>query len=400
MAPRYETRDEERRELMPVTSPVLLEILKRLQEHRIAAGLSREALEERMILGPGWIERFETGMSLPTLDMLLEILDQVGGTPDRFFAGLAADGSPGEVERFIYATPDGRDLNISFRYANYDAVYRLANATLEEFEIVVKTLRDGLAALAARTPDAEAVKTQAVARSFLRAMDLWPHANPSDIWWFLVYRAYCDPFNHPASYARLDLSQSWKRTGGWALEEILVQFYGPFLRSHGIRLFIAQREEKLRLLRQLTIAERLEADKVDVLLAGERDGTTRCFGVVHVKASFAERRTDDVPMSRALVNAGYLSPLWTMDCKSMPAANPDNRGELGEPKGAAGDSRSAKRKDIEDDGYFSACFSYNKNTRPTPSSQTARARVIVCDFRSPNDAFSQFVVQHWQTQNC
>lgn len=91
--------------------------------------------------------------------------------------------------------------------------------------MVVKTLRDGLAALANKTPDAEAVKTQAVAKSFLKAMELWPRSNPSDIWWFLVYRAYCNPFNHPASFARLDLSQSWKRTGGWALEEILVQFY-------------------------------------------------------------------------------------------------------------------------------------------------------------------------------
>jgi transcriptional regulator with XRE-family HTH domain len=382
-----------------VTNPVLLEILKRLQVQRTKAGLSQAALEERMILGPGWIDRFETGTSLPTLDMLLAILDQVGGTPDKFFAGLKSDGSPGEVERFIHAIPDGKDLNIRFRYADHDAAYRLSNATLEQFEIVVKTLRDGLAALASRTPDAEAVKTQAVARTFLKAMQLWPHANPSDIWWFLVYRAYCDPFNHPASYARLDLSQSWKRTGGWALEEILVQFYGPFLQKKGIRLFIAQRDEKVRLLQQLTISERLEADKVDVLLTGERKGTSQCFGVVHVKASFAERRTDDVPMSKALVGAGYLSPLWTMDCKSTPSANPDNRGELGETIGNSGDPRSAKRKDIEDDGYFSACFSYNRNTRATPSSQKSKARVIVCDFQSPDDAFSQFVIQNWQKRN-
>jgi len=384
---------------MPVTNPILLEILKRLQAQRTKAGLSQAALEERMILGPGWIDRFETGTSLPTLDMLLAILDQVGGAPDKFFAGLKGDGSPGEVERFIHAIPDGKDLNIRFRYADHDAAYRLSNATLEQFEIVVKTLRDGLAALANRTPDAEAVKTQAVARTFLKAMQLWPHANPSDIWWFLVYRAYCDPFNHPASFARLDLSQSWKRTGGWALEEILVQFYGPFLQKKGIRIFIAQRDEKVRLLQQLTISERLEADKVDVLLTGERKGTSQCFGVVHVKASFAERRTDDVPMSKALVEAGYLSPLWTMDCKSTPSANPDNRGELGETIGNSGDPRSAKRKDIEDDGYFSACFSYNRNTRATPSSQKSKARVIVCDFQSPDDAFSQFVIQNWLKRN-
>lgn len=384
---------------MPVTNPVLLEILKRLRTQREKSGISQSALEEKMILGPGWIERFESGTSLPTLDMLLVILNEVGGTPDKFFAGLAGDGSPGEVERFIHAIPDGKHLNIRFRYAEHDATYRLENAKLDEFELVAKTLRDGLAALANRTPDAEAVKTQAVAKSFLKAVELWPHANPSDLWWFLVYRAYCDPFNHPASFARLDLSQSWKRTGGWALEEILVRFYALFLAKHGIRLFIAQRDEKERLLKQLKISERLEADKVDVLITGEHKGVTHCFGVVHVKASFAERRTDDVPMSKALVDAGYVSPLWTMDCKSTPSAIPENRGELGDTKDANSDPRSAKRKDIEDDGYFSACFSYNRNTKPTPAGQKAKAKVIVCDFRSPDDAFSQFIIQSWQKRS-
>jgi len=384
---------------MPVTNPVLLEILQRLRAQRERTGLSQSALEEKMILGPGWIERFESGTSLPTLDMLLVILHEVGGTPDKFFAGLAGDGSPGEVERFIHAIPTGKHLNIRFRYADHDATYRLENANLDEFELVVKTLRDGLAALASRVPDVEAVKTQAVAKSFLKAAELWPHANPSDLWWFLVYRAYCDPFNHPASFARLDLSQSWKRTGGWALEEILVRFYALFLAKHGIRLFIAQRDEKERLLKQLKISERLEADKVDVLLTGEYKGVTHCFGVVHVKASFAERRTDDVPMSKALVDAGYVSPLWTMDCKSTPSATPENRGELGGTKDANSDPRSAKRKDIEDDGYFSACFSYNRNTKPTPTGQKAKAKVIVCDLCSPDDAFSQFIIQSWQKRS-
>ena len=75
------------------------------------------------------------------------------------------------------------------------------------------------------------------------------------------------------------------------------------------------------------------------------------------------------------------------------------RGELGDTMGVSGDARSAKRKDIEDDGYFSACFSYNKNTKPTPTGQKSKARVIVCDFRSPDDAFSQFIIQSWQKRS-
>jgi hypothetical protein len=118
--------------------------------------------------------------------------------------------------------------------------------------------------------------------------------------------------------------------------------------------------------------------------------------VVHVKASFAERRTDDVPMSKALVDGGYVSPLWTLDCKSTPSDNPFNKGELGTAKSRIEDRRSAKRKDIEDDGYFSSCFSYNKNTIPTLINQKSKARIFVCNFNGPSkDAFFNFIVESW-----
>jgi hypothetical protein len=142
---------------------------------------------------------------------------------------------------------------------------------------------------------------------------------------------------------------------------------------------------------------------MDVLLIGtkeDRKGREEVlFGVVHVKASFAERRTDDVPMSKALVDAGYVSPLWTMDCKSAPSETPTNRGELGPAfdEDDDKDKRSAKRKDIEDDGYFSACFSYNSNTNPTPTKQESKAKVYVCNFQDPDDGFSQFIISSWQT---
>lgn len=162
-------------------------------------------------------------------------------------------------------------------------------------------------------------------------------------------------------------------------------------------MFIGTAEQKQHFISSFNIVERLEPDKVDVLRTG-RDRTQQemCFGVVHVKASFAERRTDDVPMSRTLIRGGYTSPLWTMDCKSTPAPNPRNDGELGLARSTGDDRRSAKRKDIEDDGYFSACFSYNTNTIPTPVSQDARARIYVCNFQNPDDEFSRFVIREWQ----
>lgn len=226
----------------------------------------------------------------------------------------------------------------------------------------------------------------------MTAAQLWPHANPSDLWWFIIYRAYCDPYNHPAEFARLDFTQSWKRTGGWALEEVLVRHYGPFLKQHGVNLFIADGATKHRLVQTLTLKDRVEADKVDVVLTGETPRGQKLFGVVHVKASFAERRTDDVPLSTALTKAGYTSPLWTMDCKSTPGLEPVNRGELGGIEGRI----SAKRKDIEDEGYFTGCFSYNKNTLPSASSLPIERRVNVCDFSNPDDVFSRFIISRWR----
>ena len=368
-------------------------ILARLRALREAKGVSATDLERSLILGPGWIDAFEAGSIVPTLDVLLAILDKLTISLNELTAGLDTTKIPTELSRKLHATQDGTDLIIHFDYTDYQAQYRLPQATPAAFDGLLLNFRDGLArSVTEINTKVQAIKTDSVADAFLQAVSLWPTANSSDLWWFVIYRAYCDPFNHPASESRRDFGQSWRRTGGWALEEVLVRHYGPWLATQGVRLFIAKANEKNDLIGQLSVADRLEADKVDVLLTTNVDQVERCFGVIHVKASFAERRTDDVPMSTALVEAGYTSPMWTMDCKSGPSATPVNRGELGAVLSATTDPRSAKRKDIEDDGYFSACFSYNQNTIPTPAEQTARARIIVCDFQNPNDAFGQFII--------
>lgn len=377
---------------MADASPYVKALLDNLRAVRERSGISASELENRLILGPGWITRFESADSIPSLDMLLAILHETGGQFDDLLDGVPeVDAS--DVERLVFAEPDGDGIVINFRYAKFDARYSLPNSTIEGFEEVIKTLRDGLARLmVADQAQSEAIKTESVARTFLAAVERWPHANPSDLWWFLVYRAYCDPFNHPASYARLDFTQSWKRTGGWALEEILVRHYGPFLKENGINLFIADGATKTRIVEDLDVEDRIEADKIDIVLTGDTEQGPRFFGVVHVKASFAERRTDDVPMSIALKRAGYTSPLWTMDCKSTPAARPVNRGELGDATGR----RSAKRKDIENEGYFTGCFSYNTSTQASSETLPVEQRVYVCDFSCSDDTFSQFILSRWR----
>jgi transcriptional regulator with XRE-family HTH domain len=387
-------------------NPIVLSLLSRFRDIRLASGLTPEELDARLIFGPGWVHRFESGDTVPSIDVLVVMLAALSSNLRELIEGVdfegALDETTSSVDRVLRAerSEDASDaLLVKFRYADHDAVYPLPQATLDEFDDVLRTLRDGLALLVSVYGEQQrAIKTNAVAASFLRATELWPHANPSDLWWFVVSRAYLDRFNHPARYARLDHGQSWKRTGGWALEEVLVHHYSPTLAGHSIRLFIAYGHEKHAFLGHLETDDRLEADKADVLLVGVTDTGPVCFGVVHVKASFAERRTDDVPMSKALVEAGYCSPLWTMDCKSSPSPRPINRGELGPAKSTTGvDRRSAKRKDIEDDGYFSACFSYNRNTVPTPETQDAAGRIMICDFTNPgDDTFVKFIRAEWE----
>lgn len=366
-------------------------LLTNLRAVREAAGLSQSDLDEKLILGPGWTRRFESGETVPSIDMVLAILHETGATLEQLLDQLP-EPEAAQVQRTIFAEQDGKDTIINFHYTEHDARYRLQNSTLAEYEAVIKTLRDGLARLANADGESESIKTDSVARTFLAATKQWPKANPSDLWWFLVYRAYCDPYNHPAKFARLNFDQSWKRTGGWALEQILVRHYGPFLAKHGVNLFIADFAKKQAIVKGMALANRVEADKIDVLLTGNTPKGQQFFGVVHVKASFAERRTDDQPLSIALRDGGYTSPLWTMDCKSGPGVNPVNRGELGSVSG----NRSAKRKDLEDDGYFTGCFSYNANTVPSPASLPSERRIHVCDFTSPDDAFSRFILQRWQ----
>ena len=378
-----------------ISTPVV-RLLQRLRESREAAGISAEEIDRELIMGPGWVSSFESGETLPDLLTLFVLFERLGMDPGTAFSNLKGDSEevrPAEMARQISAVQAGEDLVIRFKYAKYDAQYTLENATLQEFEEVLTVLRDGLALLVA-TPDEnedelKQIKTNAVAEAFMKAVELWPGANASDLWWFLIYRAYCDPYNHPAQYARMDFVQSWKRTGGWALEEIVVRHYRETLAKRGISIEIAHGSRKADLVGQFNVSSRLESDKVDVFLLGPGD---RVFGVVHVKASFAERRTDDVPMSQTLIKKGYFSPLWTMDCKSAPASIPVNKGELGLGQGR----RSAKRKDFEDDGWFSACFSYNANTMPSPDTEEVAAPIVVCDFSNPNDAFVDHVVAAWE----
>ena len=318
----------------------------------------------------GGIERGERN---PSLSVILSLALALKVAPYQLFEGIGEKPS-------IVAVEANDGLAIRFIYDQFDAEYSLPKATQPQYDELISLMREGLADIKRRS--------YAVSHSFLRAVQIWPDANPSDLWTFLINRAYLDRGNHPPTNRRLNLEQSWKRASGWALEQVLVEHYGSFLMTHGIAIKISNKSEKSRFLGTIDDT-RIVPDKADVLILYVLRGSARLLGVVHVKSSIAERRTDDVPMSQALIGTGHLSVFWTMDSKSFPSQSPTNLGEFGE----AGTAEiSDKRRDFEEHGHFSACFSYNKNTQPTLDAKEVAARIFVCDFTNPDDRFARFLI--------
>ena len=229
---------------------------------------------------------------------------------------------------------------------------------------------------------------EAISAGFLDALRLCPDANASDLWHHVVYRLYCTmlPRHRPQ-----DPKQSWVRAGGDALEMTLEQWYSPILAPFGIRIkMLIGAAERKRALAEMGIAETVGAAKLDMTLrldAGQDRSVI--FGGVHVKASLAERVSDDIPASRAMMAAGYFSPLWTLDVKSFPPPHGDlvNRGEFGSLA-----IPSEKRRYIEEHGEFDSCYAANSRSIPSAAVTPSGKRIYTIRLSDQPDQFAQDVI--------
>jgi hypothetical protein len=255
--------------------------------------------------------------------------------------------------------------------------------------------RAGLQADLAR-PEGQVKNREAICSAFLALVRSAPTANPSDLWHHVVYRLYCEILPNTRQQ---NPPQSWVRSSGDALELFLERWYEPILHPHGVSISaLIGRAQKRAALAQFGISDAVGDSKLDVTLARLVAQDERAlFGGVHVKASLAERVSDDIPCSRALQRKGFLSPLWTLDVKSFPPPHGDlvNRGELGAP-----DSPSEKRKYVEEHGDFDHC--YSANTRSVPSAGKTRSgkRVIVLDLARQPDQFAKDVTAAAARKRC
>lgn len=259
-----------------------------------------------------------------------------------------------------------------------DVTIDLPGVSEEAFETVGSFLDQALQNLKVKNRDA-------IRDAYIEVLRTCPEANASDLWHHVVYRQYCEMFNR---HRPQDPKQSWVRASGEALELAVEEWYGPILREHNIRIqMLISKPAKIAALTAMGINNVVGSDKLDVALF--IDSTNKIFGGVHVKASLAERVSDDVPCSRAMMERGYFSPMWTLDVKSFPPPTGDlvNRGELGSP-----DNPSEKRKYVELHGDFDHMYSANSRSAPSRETTKSGKRVIAINLANQPDLFAQEVI--------
>lgn len=317
-----------------------------------------------------WINALE----YPLMQFLSEIgwIDTPESSPDHVFP----------IENHVVRTDMGILLNMKHQ-SGVTPVY-LTGITPKNYLKVEKFLTTTYRALNKKS----SIKNRdAIHNSLVYSINNLPDANPSDVYQHIVYRIYL------REYIRSDPEQSWRRAGGEAMELFVQSQYNTNMLKQGVKIVaLISSDLKKKALIEMGLSDEVGGSKLDIALYGNFDGKWVIFGGVHCKASLAERVSDDVPTSTAMMRRGLLSILYTFDSKSFPPPSGDlvNRGELGSPE-----TPSDKRKYIEEHGAFDACFCYNTRSNASKESTKSGKRIYVSDFKLDNDKFPEFVLNKW-----
>lgn len=228
----------------------------------------------------------------------------------------------------------------------------------------------------------------AIYQALATAIAYFPDVNPSDLYHHIVYRLYL------REYTKTQADRSWVRAGGEAFELFLETHYNSILNSQDIYVtWLLNDALRSSALNEMGIQGEVGGSKLDIGLYGMVNGKLKIFGGIHAKASLAERVSDDVPCSVAMMSKGLSSYLVTLDAKSFPPPNGDlvNRGELGTLA-----NPSDKRAYIESHGSFDACFSYNLRSVPSPANTQSLRKIHVSTFNPKKDPLPGIVVAAWK----
>ncbi len=281
-----------------------------------------------------------------------------------------------------------------------DVDVEIDNFTQSNFDETERVLKTSLQNKAIKNRDA-------IKQAFKKAVESSSNANPSDLWHHVVYRIYMDNLSQ---FRRVsDSMQSWKRASGDAFEIFLQDYYNPLLINHGIQVVtFTNKKDPVEALKMMGIYGQVGDSKLDIALMHNCNPSFspslkngKILGGIHAKASLAERVSDDEPASRAMINAGFVSFLATLDVKSFPPSETVtderayiNKGELGSPS-----NPTDKRKYIEEHGSFDACFSYNLRTVPSPEKTTSGKKIYTEKMDGNWDSFCDEILKASQERS-
>jgi transcriptional regulator with XRE-family HTH domain len=125
--------------------PAMRALLGRLRELRESAGLTYQDAEKQLIVGPGWVRRFETGEVEPSLGTLAAVVHTYGSDLATFFSGFDIGDDNVAIDRHLSAVQVNEDLFLRFPMGSHRAEVKLENATLDQFNDVLLVMRDHLA---------------------------------------------------------------------------------------------------------------------------------------------------------------------------------------------------------------------------------------------------------------
>jgi transcriptional regulator with XRE-family HTH domain len=343
--------------------------------------MSQEELADEAGIDRRTLQNIESGQGNPTLGKLVLLAQALGVDLPLLFREAsnisnAKEDTQGNVQIEVRSDQEGvNPVYVSIENLSKD----LYDEIILEIEDIIK--------------NSKAKKSARVAQALVHATKKVPDANPSDVWHHVIYRTLTQELEWSP--------QSWKRTSGWALEIALCEIYEEKLKAYDIRMSIKRKLEANEILDStgLSSLTGVGDTKIDLFIEGFFENNWHAFGVAHVKASIAERVVDDIPASKSIIDAGWVSILLTMDMKSYPPPHGDgvNYGELGGRTGDLATLNSIKRGYVEEDGAFSALFSFNSRTPASDVKTTSGNKIYTLGFWDDQpDDLVLFLAGEWE----
>lgn len=223
-----------------------------------------------------------------------------------------------------------------------DAIANVSNLRSTEILAIQNYLEDALAQLPRQR--------DAVNATFEWAMDEFPYANPSDIWYHGLYRQYVgDEADNESALQR------WRAVSGNAFVDFVMAYYSSRLPEY-VEMMPVTAPAVNEHFERLGGTEYDASEIADIALVGKFHGKRQVFGGITCLTSFKGRLSEYVEGSQVLLENGLFSPVLTLDVfTNMDSI--ENRGEL--------QNEQVRRKParlVEQEEKFSNLYSFNSRT--------------------------------------